>query len=48
MQSIDFEDDVTPRMRCWNVETAAAVGSAIEGGCKAQSGSHMSCHSRDM
>ncbi len=37
MQSIDFQDDFTSRMRCWNVETAAAVDGAIEGGCKAQS-----------
>ncbi len=36
MQSIDFEDDVPSRMHCWNVETAAAVGDAIEGGCKAK------------
>ncbi len=48
MQSINFEDDFTSRMLCWNVETAAAVGGAIEGSCKVQSGSHMSCHSRDM
>ncbi len=37
MQSIDFEDNVTSWMCCWNVETAAAVDGAIEGGFKAQS-----------
>ncbi len=29
MQSIDYEDDVTSRMRYWKVETAAVVGGAI-------------------